>query len=229
MDLTRLDRLQQSLGYCFTDAALCRLALSHCSFSVDNNERLEFLGDAILNFVIAEALYQRFAGAREGELSRLRASLVNESTLARLAVELGVGGCLLLGDGEQKSGGRARRSILADALEAIIGAIYLDGGLERCRERVLAWFAGRIDGLGVGESAKDAKTRLQEWLQARREPLPEYRLDGVEGRAHEQWFSVSCRVRLLAQPGRGGGRSRRAAEQQAAAAVLQTLQSELSA
>ena len=125
MDLTRLDRLQQSLGYCFTDAALCRLALSHCSFSVDNNERLEFLGDAILNFVIAEALYQRFAEAREGELSRLRASLVNESTLARLAVELGVGGCLLLGDGEQKSGGRARKSILADAVEAIIGAIYL--------------------------------------------------------------------------------------------------------
>lgn len=226
MESAGFDRLEQSLGYRFADASLCRLALTHRSFSVDNNERLEFLGDAILNFVMAEALCERFPQAREGQLSRLRAALVKESTLARIAGDLALGPCLLLGEGEQKSGGRERKSILADAVEAMIGAMYLDGGLERCRAQVLDWFAGRIGALSLGGSAKDAKTCLQEWLQARREPLPEYRLDAVEGKAHEQWFSVSCRVRLLAQPGRGRGRNRRAAEQQAAAAVLEALHAE---
>ena len=217
------DQLDRALGYTFTDAGLYKLALTHRSHGASNNERLEFLGDSIVNFVIAEALFARFPEAREGQLSRLRASLVKGPTLAQIAIDLQLGEHLQLGLGELKSGGHKRESILADALEAIIGGIYLDGGLEVCRDCILGWFAERLCAIEPGVAEKDAKTCLQEWLQARRQPLPKYHLEEIQGEAHEQLFKVSCRVGVLQQPGYGEGRSRRIAEQQAARVVLDTL------
>ena len=211
------------LGYTFNDDGLLVLALTHRSHSLDNNERLEFLGDSIVNFVIAEALFQRFPEAREGRLSRLRASLVKGPTLAEIARSLQVGPALCLGQGELNSGGVERDSILADALEAIIGAIYLDGGIDDCRACIMRWFAGRLALIKPNESHKDPKTRLQEWLQARRQPLPSYQTERLEGEAHEHLFTVACRVAQLPSPRFGQGRSRRIAEQQAADAVLQSL------
>jgi len=210
-----LQRLSNRLGHEFTRQELLTLALTHRSHGSRNNERLEFLGDSILGFTISAALFEKFPEGREGQMSRLRAQLVSGETLAKLARELELGECLRLGEGEMKSGGHRRASILADAVEAIIGAIYLDAGLEAARARVLAWFASRLQNLSL-ETAKDPKTRLQEWLQARQKPLPEYTVVEVAGEEHSQQFVVECRVSGLKAPVRGTAGNRRAAEKAAA-------------
>ena len=216
-------RLQRTLGHEFADPQLLVTALTHRSAGGTNNERLEFLGDSIVNHIIAEALYQRFPRAREGELSRMRASLVKGDTLAALGRELGLGEYLLLGPGERKSGGFRRGSILADAVEAVAGAVLLDGGTEPCRACVLRWFGSRLDSPAVGEAGKDAKTRLQEYLQGRGNPLPEYPLLAVEGEHHAQQFTVACHVARPQLVAEGHGNSRRRAEQAAAREALQRL------
>ncbi|MCB1853961.1 MAG: ribonuclease III [Pseudomonadales bacterium] len=216
-------RLQRTLGHEFADPQLLVTALTHRSAGGTNNERLEFLGDSIVNHIIAEALYQRFPRAREGELSRMRASLVKGDTLAALGRELGLGEYLLLGPGERKSGGFRRGSILADAVEAVAGAVLLDGGTEPCRACVLRWFGSRLDSPAVGEAGKDAKTRLQEYLQGRGNPLPEYQLLAVEGEHHAQQFTVACHVARPQLVAEGRGNSRRRAEQAAAREALQRL------
>ena len=215
--------LQQALGHEFADPELLVMALTHRSAGSKNNERLEFLGDSIINHIVADALYQRFPRAREGDLSRMRASLVKGDTLAELARELQLGEYLLLGPGERKSGGYRRSSILADTLEALAGAIVLDAGYERCRDCVLRWFGTRLDQLAAGAVDKDAKTRLQEYLQGRGNPLPEYDLVAVEGDDHDQQFSVACRLSRPQLVVQGSGSSRRKAEQAAARDALQRL------
>ncbi len=218
-------RLQRALGYDFADTSLLELALTHRSAGNRNNERLEFLGDSILNHIIAEAIYQKFPTAREGEMSRMRSSLVKGDTLAQVARELELGEHLVLGAGERKSGGRRRASILADALEALIGAILLDSGVDSCRGRVLCWFASRLDklDLNVDGADKDPKTRLQEYLQGRGRALPEYELLGVLGDDHNQQFHVACRLSKPALVVEGAGSSRRKAEQAAARTALERL------
>lgn len=216
-------RLEERLGYTFGQRRQLQLALTHRSHGASNNERLEFLGDSILNFIIGEALYQRLGEAREGQLSRLRSQLVKGDTLAELAREFALGEFLVLGEGELKSGGHRRDSILADAVEAIIGAIYLESGLDVCRERVLAWYGERLSAITLDTSAKDAKSRLQEYLQAQRQPLPEYRVADVGGEGHAQVFTIECHVSLATQPTRAQASSRREAEKQAAAAMLRQL------
>lgn len=216
--------LTQRLGYEFRDFDLVEQALTHRSYGGEHNERLEFLGDSIVNFVIGETLYQQFPEAREGDLSRMRARLVKGSTLAAIAREYQVGDCLNLGPGELKSGGHRRESILADALEALVGAMYLDGGLETCRRRILTWYQERLLKIRPGDVNKDAKTRLQEWLQARRQPLPVYHLCAAHGEEHNQQFEVECQVAAIEENFKGSGGSRRAAEQAAAAAALSRLQ-----
>ena len=211
------------IEYNFKNHALLKLALSHCSSGQDNNERLEFLGDSILGFFVAEELYRRFPEGREGQLSRIRADLVQRSTLAEIARELELGSSLNLGSGELKSGGADRDSILADALEALISAIYLDAGLEICRTTVLAWFEKRLGNLDLDTQTKDAKTRLQEHLQAIKASLPEYDVLEVAGKDHQQTFAVLCRVDLLPDPVTGYGSTRREAEQEAADAILKAL------
>lgn len=216
--------LTRRLGYTFKNFALAEQALTHRSFSNSNNERSEFLGDSILNFIIAEALFQRFPTADEGDLSRMRARLVRGQTLAEIAREFNLGDCLNLGPGELKSGGFRRESILADALEALIGAIYLDGGIEACRACVIAWYGERLDKVVPGEANKDAKTRLQELLQARALALPVYQLVEATGEAHNQQFEVVCEVAALRCSFRGRGGNRRSAEQAAAQAALDHLE-----
>lgn len=216
--------LCRRLGHEFAEMALVNQALTHRSHGHPNNERLEFLGDSIVNFVVAEALFQRFPAASEGEMSRMRASLVRGETLAEIAREFAVGDCLQLGPGEMKSGGHRRESILADALEALIGAIYLDAGLDRCRERILVWYGTRLDTIVPGEVNKDPKTRLQELVQARRQPLPIYALVEASGEAHNQLFTVECSLPGTADLFTGSGASRRHAEQAAAALALTSLQ-----
>ncbi|ODN43997.1 ribonuclease III [Piscirickettsia litoralis] len=216
--------LCKAIGYQFTNEALLTSALTHRSVRSNNNERLEFLGDAILSFVIADALYNRFPESQEGELSRFRASLVKGETLAQVANEFEVGQFLHLGTGELKSGGYRRESILADAVEAIIGAIYLDAGIEAARAAILRWFDQRIAGVHKQTHSKDAKTRLQEYLQAKHDILPEYEVLRIEGKAHEQTFHVECRIEILNISQKGSGTSRRRAEQEAAAKILQELQ-----
>lgn len=218
--------LQQRLGYEFQDAALLDRALSHRSVGAGNNERLEFLGDSVLNFLVAEALYEQFPDAREGVLSRLRASLVKKETLAALARELELGSDLRLGSGERKSGGHRRDSILADAFEAVLGAVLLDGGIASSRAIIRTLFAGRL-AAADSRLEKDAKTRLQEWLQARGHGLPAYRVLRAEGEDHDQEFIVECRVPALACCGEGRGSSRRGAEQVAAASVLGRLEADV--
>ncbi|MEN0105947.1 MAG: ribonuclease III [Pseudomonas sp.] len=215
-----LSRLERQLGYSFKDQDLMILALTHRSFAGRNNERLEFLGDAILNFVAGEALFERFPQAREGQLSRLRARLVKGETLAILARGFDLGEYLRLGSGELKSGGFRRESILADALEALIGAIYLDAGMEAARERVLAWLSSELDGLTLVDTNKDPKTRLQEFLQSRGCELPRYDVVDIQGDPHCRIFVVECQVTLLNDKTVGQGASRRIAEQVAAAAAL---------
>ena len=185
-------RLQVQLGYEFKTVALLELALTHRSCGARNNERLEFLGDAALNFIMGEALYQQLTAVDEGDLSRQRATLVKGKTLAEIARELNLGEHLLLGSGEMKSGGHRRDSILADAVEAIIGAIYLDSGMAECKKCVLRWFASRLNKVSASADQKDAKTRLQEFLQGRSRPLPQYSVVAVSGEQHCQHFSVQC-------------------------------------
>lgn len=219
-----LDPLIRALGHRFADRQLLELALTHRSHGNDNNERLEFLGDSIVNFLIAEDLYQRFPQAREGQLSRLRARQVKGTTLAELAREFSLGDYLRLGSGELKSGGFRRESILADALEAVIGAIYLDAGMDVTRQRVLGWFDSRLQGLSLSDTQKDPKTRLQEFLQSRQRPLPRYEVIHVEGEAHAQLFTVECVIDQLDYRPLGIGSSRRFAEQEAAEKALQALE-----
>ncbi len=199
------------------------MAMTHRSFSAVNNERVEFLGDSLLNMIIAEALYLRFPDVDEGDLSRIRSLLVSGKTLATVAVEFELGRFLRLGAGEKNSGGQRRASTLADAVEALIGAIYLESGFEVCRERVLAWFAPRLAALNPEVSHKDPKTRLQEFLQGRKQPLPDYQLVETAGADHQQTFIVSCSISLLKSSVSASGSSRRKAEQAAAEKVLLAL------
>ncbi|MDH2431936.1 ribonuclease III [Pokkaliibacter plantistimulans] len=219
----QLDRLFSKLGYQFKDPSLAELALTHRSCGNRNNERLEFLGDSILNCVIAEALYQNFQEAKEGQLSRLRARLVKGVTLAEIAREFELGDYLHLGIGELKSGGFRRESILADAMEALIGAIFIDSNMDTVKERVLAWYHSRLQKLDLKDTQKDPKTRLQELLQAKGAALPCYETTHIEGEAHAQVFTVSCTIDLLDDPTLGTGSSRRLAEQAAASEALELL------
>lgn len=216
--------LHKCLGYEFRDTEQMELALTHRSCGAHNNERLEFLGDSVLNFIIGEALFRRLPEAREGQLSRLRAQMVKGETLAALAREFGLGECLRLGEGEMKSGGHRRDSILADTLEALIGAIYLESGYAVCAERVNAWYHTRLGQLSLESPAKDAKTALQELMQARQLPLPEYQVAHLAGQAHEHTFTIACRVALLKEPVLASANSRREAEKRAAAEALAQLQ-----
>ena len=218
-----LDRLQRRIGYQFKDPELLLLAVTHRSFGNQNNERLEFLGDSLVNMIIAEHLYHHFERAREGQLSRLRARMVKGVTLAEIGREFELGQYLRLGSGEMKSGGFRRDSILADAVESIIGAIYLDSGFDTCRQQVLSWFDKRLERLDIQDTQKDPKTRLQEYLQSRQFPLPRYEVISVDGEAHAQTFHVSCAMPSLDRKTTGVGSSRRIAEQQAARAALKQL------
>lgn len=219
-----IGQLQKALRYSFKDSALLQEALTHRSVGSHNNERLEFLGDAVLGMLVAEELFKRFPDASEGEMSRMRASLVRGDVLAKIAQSLELGEYLKLGPGELKSGGFRRASILADALEAILGAIYLDSRLTVCRDFVMHHFASRLASISPGDVLKDPKTRLQEYLQARQMPLPEYNVLAVEGEAHKQLFTVECRVEGL-EPMTASASSRRKAEQAAAESVLKELES----
>ncbi len=217
------DRLQRRLGYDFKQPALLEQALTHRSFGLPNNERLEFLGDSILNCVIAIALFDRFGELREGELSRLRASLVRQEGLHRVALTLDLGHQLRLGEGELKSGGHRRPSIQADALEAVFAAVFLDGGFDAVKAVIDRLYATMIAEIDPGVAQKDPKTELQELLQARRLPLPSYQTVKVHGEAHAQEFEVRCVVDSLAVTAVGRGPSRRAAEQQSARLALDEL------
>ena len=212
-------------GHAFADPALLAQALTHRSAGSPNNERLEFLGDALVNQFVAEALYRHWPKADEGALTRARAELVRESALAAIARTLDMGAKLVLGPGEMKTGGHRRDSILADAVEAVVAAIYLDAGFERCRAVVLPWFDAMIAALPPpNKVGKDAKTRLQEWLQGRQRPLPVYALLHEGGEDHARIFRVSCTLADPALVTEGEGSSRRAAEQQAAEAALKDIE-----
>jgi len=214
--------LLKILGHDFNDPTLLEQALTHRSAGSTNNERLEFLGDAVLDCVISDELFQRYPQAREGELSRLRASLVRRDSLAAVAQGLDIGQYLRLGTGERRSGGHHRDSILSDALEALLGAIFLDGGYEACRSCILGLFSDALDNISKIAALKDAKTRLQEHLQAHHLALPEYRVIEVSGAAHDQFFKVECIV-AESEPTLGQGKSRRYAEQGAAEKMLSQL------
>lgn len=213
-----------SLSYPFQQPALLERALTHRSHSADHYERLEFLGDGILNFVIAECLFQQFPQLPEGDLSRLRAQLVRQETLVGIAEHLQIGQALRLGEGELRSGGHQRPSILADAVEAVLGAIYLDGGLEPVQTTIRTLFADLLNTLDPNKALKDPKTRLQEWLQARKRPLPVYSLLEATGAAHDQRFQIRCELTSPRQSSDGHGASRRAAEQEAAKRMLEILE-----
>ena len=221
-----LTLLQEKLDYQFRDRDLLELALSHRSCGSHNNERLEFLGDSILNHIIAQALYLQFENSREGALSRMRAALVKGETLAELARELDLGFFVRLGPGEMKSGGRHRDSILADTLEAVIGAILLDSEVGTCSDCVLRLSESRLGELSPQVVGKDAKTQLQEYLQGRGKMLPDYQLLAVNGEDHQQHFKVSCELHDFQLKFCGEGSSRRRAEQEAAGLTLASLQGE---
>ena len=218
-----LDALQARLAHVFNCPDLLRQALTHRSFSIQNNERLEFLGDGVLNCVVGALLYARFPELKEGQLSRIRANLVNQQPLYEIALELRLGKYLRLGEGELKSGGTARPSILADALESILGAVFIDAGFEAAQSLVGRLFANRLDEVDPATHGKDAKTLLQEWLQPRRHGLPIYELLDTSGQAHAQIFRVACRVDVLGIVTEGSGASRKSAEQAAAQAAYQQL------
>ena len=211
--------LRERLGYSFRRPELLAQALTHRSHGARHNERLEFVGDAVLNCVVAHALYDRFPDIDEGELSRVRASLVNRDTLAEIARRLSLNDAILLGEGEQKSGGPDRPSILADALEALYGAVFLDGGFEAARAVIDRTFGEVLRDADPAALGKDPKTRLQEWLQARRLPVPDYRIAEVSGEAHAQRFTAECSIPALGVVTQGTGNSRRTAEQAAAASA----------
>jgi ribonuclease III len=213
--------LQKRLGYEFKDGDLLRRALTHRSHSAVHNERLEFLGDSVVNCTIALALYQKFPDLPEGELSRLRASLVSQPALAGLAENLALGGYLALGDGELKSGGGQRPSILSDALEAVLGAVLLDGGFDAARLVVQRIFDAALASTNPSTTGKDAKTLLQEWMQRKRQALPQYAVVAIRGEAHEQEFEVECVIEHLNIRCTGKGVSRRSAEQEAARQAYQ--------
>ena len=222
--IDKLKRLEKKLGYLYVNDDLLKRAITHRSAGSRHNERLEFLGDSILSLVIAEALYHRFPDVSEGDMSRMRATLVREKTLAELAREFDLGEYLILGPGELKSGGYRRESILADTVEAIIGSIYLDSDMERIRTLLLQWYASRLDEIRPGADQKDPKTRLQEFLQGRRRPLPSYAVIKVKGEAHNQEFTVQCDIEGMEAPVIGVGSSHRKAEQSAAVQALEQLQ-----
>ncbi len=215
-----LAALQQRLQHSFKDARLLQMAVTHRSFSAQHNERLEFLGDSVLNLAVASLLYSRLEDLPEGDLSRTRANLVKQDTLHGIAVALALAPVLRLGEGEMRSGGRSRPSILADAVEAVIGAVYLDAGYEAAQQLVNRLFSGMDFQATMQASAKDPKTELQEWLQGRRMRLPAYRVVATLGAAHRQTFDVECAIEEEGLAERGIGASRRAAEQAAAAAML---------
>lgn len=212
--------ISDRIGYTFREPSLLRRALTHRSFGADHNERLEYLGDSVVNCLVALELYERFPQLSEGELSRIRANLVNQRALQGIAVGMGLGGHLLLGEGEIKSGGAARPSILADAVEAIIGAVVVDGGFPAAQQVLRRLFGENLDAVNPGVSGKDAKTRLQEFLQGRGLPLPVYTLLGTRGQAHAQSFEVQCAITDLDIRTEGRGGSRRAAEQDAAGKAM---------
>lgn len=211
-----LSSIERAIGYAFSSRSILDQALTHRSFGIPHNERLEFLGDSVLNCVIAQALYERFSGVREGDLSRLRANLVRQEALAEIAQRLDLGKQLRLGEGELKSGGYRRPSILADALEALFGAVFVDGGFERARQSILQLYGPSLSILDPLHSGKDAKTTLQEFLQGRRLALPLYQLRATRGETHAQEFEVECQIPELGIAASGRGSSRRAAEQEAA-------------
>lgn len=219
--------VERSLGYVFTHPELCQAALTHRSAGAEHNERLEFLGDSILNCSVARMLYESHPDADEGALSRLRATLVSGETLAQIAAELGLGDHLRLGPGELKSGGFRRASILADALEALLGAIFLDSGFDAAAAAVARVIATRLSQLPAADTLKDPKTRLQEALQARGLALPVYTLTAVTGDPHLQSFTISCEIPIFGIAAVGEGGSRRRAEQLAAAKLLQLLPAEM--
>ncbi|MEY1661430.1 ribonuclease III [Isoalcanivorax beigongshangi] len=225
MEAIELSRLCQRLGYSFTDPCLLKQALTHRSANRrHNNERLEFLGDAELGRIVSRWLFERFPEAGEGQLTRMRSLLVRGATLAEVARELALGDHLVLGGGEMKSGGHRRDSILADALEALVGAILLEGGEQQCRERVLDWFAERLAQVSPDTADKDAKTRLQEHLQAFQQPLPDYQVVAIHGQAPDQRFDVQCHLPDQQQTFVAQGTSRRRAEQAAAQQALAWLE-----
>lgn len=219
----QLSRLQRKIGYEFSNLALLKQALTHRSAAKIHNERLEFLGDAILNLTIGEALYQQFPKCNEGELSRMRATLVREQTLAEIAKEFELGDYMALGAGELKSGGFRRASILADCVEAVIGAMSLDSSLPKAMEIVRSWYTDYLANIMPGENQKDPKTRLQEYLQGNRLPLPNYNVTNIDGEAHCQTFTVECTVSNIDQVFIGIATSRRKAEQAAAEQILKKL------
>jgi ribonuclease-3 len=214
------DELSRKLRHEFKDKALLKMALTHRSSNDQNNERLEFLGDSVVNFIIAEALFHQFPRAQEGDLSRWRATLINRETLANIAREFDLGRYLTLGPGELKSGGSQRQSILSCAMEALIGAIYQDSDFATTRTCVLEWYEPLLQSLTKAGSHKDPKTILQEYLQGLRKPLPIYVVESVEGEAHQQTFVVSCTVTGITEKAIGRGTSRRRAEQDAAENML---------
>ncbi len=218
-----LERLQRALAYRFSSPELLQEALTHRSHGTPHNERLEFLGDSVLNCIIAAELFARFGKLKEGELSRLRAHLVRQESLHRLAQRIDLGAALRLGEGELKSGGFARPSILADALEALVGAIFLDGGFESARAVLRGLFAEPLGELDPRAFGKDPKTQLQELLQARHVAVPRYTVVATKGAAHDQRFEVECVIESLQVRTRGAGASRRAAEQEAARAAFEAL------
>lgn len=218
--------MEAAFGHRFANPELLARALRHRSAGAPHNERLEFLGDALVNLIVAEALYTHWPKADEGALTRARASLVRESALAELARRLDLGQALALGPGELKSGGHRRDSILADALEAVVAAIHLDAGFEACRQVVLPWFEPLVRELTPGKAEKDAKTRLQEWLQARQLPRPQYSLIESLGDEHARRFRVACRTEQPAVAAEAEGSSLRAAEQLAASLVLAQLEAQ---
>ena len=222
-----LKQLQQRIDYEFRDPELLQLALSHRSCGAKNNERLEFLGDAILSLVVSDFLYQKFADSQEGDLSRMRSQIVRAESLAEVAKGLDIGPELLLGQGEMKSGGHRRDSILGDTIEALIGAIYLDSNLDESRRCVLNWFEDLLITADESKPAKDAKTSLQEFLQQRGRSLPEYRVIETGGQAHSRLFTISCKIDLLDREFTATASSRRKAEQMVAEKFLATLEIDL--
>jgi len=220
MDTADWRSLQQQLQHGFADLGLLQRALTHRSHSADHNERLEFLGDSVLNLAVAGLLYEQLGALAEGDLSRVRANMVRQETLHQLALDLGLSDVLRLGEGEARSGGHKRPSILADALEAVIGAVYLDAGYSAAEAVVRRLFRGVQINPQMAAAAKDSKTELQEWLQGRKLRLPVYRVVATLGAAHRQTFDVECEIAELGLTERGIGGSRRAGEQAAAAAML---------
>jgi ribonuclease III len=219
----KINSLQDRVGYHFRDVRLLTRALTHRSFGEDHNERLEFLGDSVLSLAISELLFERFSGSDEGDLTRARAHLVREESLHRAALSLGLSEVLNLGDGEARGGGAQRASMLADAFEAVLGAVFLDGGFPAAQLMVKGLFGEVIQTTGLSSWTKDAKTELQERLQARRLPVPEYRISATRGQPHAQTFEVECEVPILKLKHSGEGRSRRIAEQEAARRMLEAL------